>query len=481
MIRRPTIYRSNKSFVKDVKSPSKESTRIINLRQATSSVSYPSNRIITSKYTAWNFIPKNLFEQFRRIGNFYFLCIATISLVIETPVSPVTSIAPLVFVIMVTAIKQGYEDYLRHKADREVNNYPVTVIRKGVIQLVPSKSIRVGDIVKLNRDQDVPCDLVLLISSNSESKCFVTTANLDGETDLKTLQCPKSLKRNCKTEEQLNSLEATIKCENPTPNLYKFHGRIEFGRRTSALLRQSTLIREKSICAETTIDEPVRANGEQKRPESGDDDGGEDTKKIPVHLKKKFFAQRTQSFPKSAGKTHKKTLSNVDRASFNLEKNATPIYGFKDLPYEEKASIFSKRIPSFLQTNGPALTTIDGNVADHLSSENLILRGSKLKNTEFVYGCAVYTGADTKLALNSKLTSNKFSSVEKSINKYLLFYLGLLIFMVIVSTALKTVMESKNGYGHPQKIQNAMPFRKRELRYVTGPPVQTDIDKKAIT
>lgn len=209
-------------------------------------------------------------------------------------------------------------------------------------------------------------------------------------------------------------------------------------------------------------------------PESGDDDGGEDAKKIPVHLKKKFFAQRTQSFPKSAGKTHKKTLSNVDRASFNLEKNATPIYGFKDLPYEEKASIFSKRIPSFLQTNGPALTTIDGNVADHLSSENLILRGSKLKNTEFVYGqwsgtearremiecqrevfffkfllsgCAVYTGADTKLALNSKLTSNKFSSVEKSINKYLLFYLGLLIFMVIVSTALKTVMESKNGYG----------------------------------
>lgn len=38
----------------------------------------PNNRIVTSKYTALNFIPKNLFEQFRRIANFYFLCIAII-------------------------------------------------------------------------------------------------------------------------------------------------------------------------------------------------------------------------------------------------------------------------------------------------------------------------------------------------------------------------------------------------------------------
>lgn len=27
------------------------------------------------QYTFWNFVPKNLFEQFRRIANFYFLII----------------------------------------------------------------------------------------------------------------------------------------------------------------------------------------------------------------------------------------------------------------------------------------------------------------------------------------------------------------------------------------------------------------------
>ena len=39
---------------------------------------YPNNEVISSKYTAWNFLPKNLFEQFRRIANVYFLCIGII-------------------------------------------------------------------------------------------------------------------------------------------------------------------------------------------------------------------------------------------------------------------------------------------------------------------------------------------------------------------------------------------------------------------
>lgn len=36
-----------------------------------------------------------------------------------------------------------------------------------------------------------------------------------------------------------------------------------------------------------------------------------------------------------------------------------------------------------------------------------------LFSSKFVIGCVVYTGQETKLALNSRLTSNKFSTVEK--------------------------------------------------------------------
>lgn len=48
-----------------------------------------------------------------------------------------------------------------------------------------SQNIHVGDIVRVKRDESFPCDLVLISTSNNEGKCYITTANLDGETNLK--------------------------------------------------------------------------------------------------------------------------------------------------------------------------------------------------------------------------------------------------------------------------------------------------------
>lgn len=40
----------------------------------------------------------------------------------DSPVSPMTALVPLIFVIAITATKQGYEDFLRHKSDNIVNS-----------------------------------------------------------------------------------------------------------------------------------------------------------------------------------------------------------------------------------------------------------------------------------------------------------------------------------------------------------------------
>ncbi|KAF8491068.1 hypothetical protein F5888DRAFT_1866433 [Russula emetica] len=51
--------------------------------------------------------------------------------------------------------------------------------------LIPSSSIRVGDLVLLEKNQRVLADLILLRTSDSSGTCFIRTDQLDGETDWK--------------------------------------------------------------------------------------------------------------------------------------------------------------------------------------------------------------------------------------------------------------------------------------------------------
>uniref|UniRef100_A0A672HEH2 ATPase phospholipid transporting 11A n=1 Tax=Salarias fasciatus TaxID=181472 RepID=A0A672HEH2_SALFA len=170
---------------------------------------FPDNRIVSSKYTFWNFIPKNMFEQFRRVANFYFLIIFLVQLIIDTPTSPITSGLPLFFVITVTAIKQGYEDWLRHKADNAVNRCPVHVVQHGKVVRKQSRKLRVGDVVFVKEDESFPCDLILLSTSRDDGTCYVTTASLDGESSHKTYYAVQDTKA-YSTEKEVDSIHATI-------------------------------------------------------------------------------------------------------------------------------------------------------------------------------------------------------------------------------------------------------------------------------
>nr|XP_015216248.1 PREDICTED: probable phospholipid-transporting ATPase IF isoform X3 [Lepisosteus oculatus] len=282
---------------------------------------FADNRIISSKYTIWNFVPKNMFEQFRRIANFYFLIIFLVQLMIDTPTSPVTSGLPLFFVITVTAIKQGYEDWLRHKADNEVNGAPVYVVRSGGLVQTRSKNIRVGDIVQVAKDETFPADLVLLSSDRLEGTCHITTASLDGETNLKThFAVPETAVS--QSISQLEALVAVVECQQPEADLYRFVGRITITQQGEEIVRP-------------------------------------------------------------------------------------------------------------------------------LGPENLLLRGARLKNTKEIFGVAVYTGMETKMALNYKCKSQKRSAVEKSMNTFLIIYLGILLFEAVVSTILKYAWQAEPKWNEP--------------------------------
>ncbi|KAK3141026.1 hypothetical protein QOZ80_5AG0409070 [Eleusine coracana subsp. coracana] len=157
-----------------------------------------SNSISTTKYNVVTFFPKSLFEQFRRVANIYFLVAGCLAYTNLAPYSSSTAVAPLVIVLLATMVKEAIEDWRRYQQDSEVNNRSTKVFQDGVFSDVKWKDLRVGDIVKVQKDDFFPADLVLLSSSYEDAICYVETMNLDGETNLKLKQSLELLLRDSK-------------------------------------------------------------------------------------------------------------------------------------------------------------------------------------------------------------------------------------------------------------------------------------------
>lgn len=205
---------------------------------------YCDNRIVTSHYTWWNFIPKNLYEQFHSIPNLLF---ATIALVYLFSIG--ADMAGAMFLIVsfnlcVTAVKDGVSDILRHKHDRVLNNKLFKYLNINVFTKVfcweekKACDIRVGNVIICEEGDEFPCDMLVLASSNRDRKVEVTTANLDGESSIKTyfshsftqnhfIQLAE-IKQPVRGDSilSLEKLLIEVECENPVADLRRFEGKI---------------------------------------------------------------------------------------------------------------------------------------------------------------------------------------------------------------------------------------------------------------
>ena len=130
------------------------------------------NSIHTSKYNCLTFVPKNLVEQFSKLANFYFLIIGFLQMIKEISTSggvPVT-FAPLAFIIVVSAIKDLYEDLKRHKSDNEENNRKTLVLTQFGWEKRSWETLRVGNLVKVSCDEYLPADLLILATSEKKRR-----------------------------------------------------------------------------------------------------------------------------------------------------------------------------------------------------------------------------------------------------------------------------------------------------------------------
>uniref|UniRef100_A0A3P8WHE3 P-type ATPase N-terminal domain-containing protein n=1 Tax=Cynoglossus semilaevis TaxID=244447 RepID=A0A3P8WHE3_CYNSE len=190
---------------------------------------FPGNAIKTTKYTLLLFIPVNLFEQFHRMANLYFVGLAILNFVpVVNAFQPEVALIPICAILSLTALKDAWEDFRRYQSDRKLNNTPCLIYSRKEVGFIERcwKDVRVGDFVKVVCNEIVPADLLLLYTADPDGVCLIETANLDGESNLKQRRVVPGL---CISDPRFEpeSFNGIVVCEKPNNNLNHFKCYVE--------------------------------------------------------------------------------------------------------------------------------------------------------------------------------------------------------------------------------------------------------------
>ena len=275
------------------------------------------NTINTTKYNIFTFIPKGLLYQFSRLSNVYFLFTAIIqSIPLISPLTSLTAIVPLIFVLGVSMIRELIEDLVRNNYDNLNNEEEVIVLRNNKFIKSLSKTLRHGEIILVYENCNIPADIILIDTGFGEGTCYVETSSLDGEKTLKLKVANKYTQGFISNDIQINKgIEKYIHLKD-----YSFTGAIKINAPNANL---------------------NYING-------------------TFHPKFK-------------------------KHGINIEQDIM------------------------------------------ISTNEFLLKGSVLKNTNWIIGIVVYTGMNNKIILNSKKPRLKLSKIEKQLNVYLSFVFCFLI------------------------------------------------------
>jgi len=228
---------------------------------------YIGNSIRSSRYTVWNFLPRQLLFQFGKIANFYFLVISILQMIPGlSTTGTYTTIVPLLCFIALSMAKEGYDDIRRYKLDKAENRRKTLVLKfnssppssDGMGEdehhwtSTPWEDVKVGSIVKLNRDDAVPADIVLLHSDGLNNIAYIETMALDGETNLKAKQPSPLVAKRCHDVDGMAECDALFVVEDPNTDLYNFDGRVTVDGETLPLT-SSEIVYRGSILRNTNV------------------------------------------------------------------------------------------------------------------------------------------------------------------------------------------------------------------------------------
>eukprot|EP01104_Vermistella_antarctica_P016062 TRINITY_DN53_c0_g3_i1.p1 TRINITY_DN53_c0_g3~~TRINITY_DN53_c0_g3_i1.p1 ORF type:complete len:1335 (-),score=277.74 TRINITY_DN53_c0_g3_i1:1063-5067(-) len=189
---------------------------------------FPPNIVRNQKYSVLSFVPVVLFEQFKYFINMYFLVVALSQIFPQLRIGFLfTYIAPLVFVLSVTMLKEAWDDVSRFLRDREANGQEFQRLTVNGVVPIPSSDIKVGDLIVVKTDQRIPADMVLLRTTEKNGASFIRTDQLDGETDWKLRRAVVSTQK-LSSDQDLFHYSGSLYAATPLKDIYKFEGTMRF-------------------------------------------------------------------------------------------------------------------------------------------------------------------------------------------------------------------------------------------------------------
>ncbi|KAK1149828.1 putative aminophospholipid-translocase [Aspergillus melleus] len=152
---------------------------------------YPPNIVSNAKYTPWSFLPRTLYNEFSFFFNIYFLLVALSQIIPVLRIGYMSSyIAPLAFVVCISLGKEALDDIGRRRRDAEANAETFSVLAfdkqpgarvvstagnvhsnaGNVMEMTKrSRDLKVGDVLKVRKNQRLPADVVILKSVSNDS------------------------------------------------------------------------------------------------------------------------------------------------------------------------------------------------------------------------------------------------------------------------------------------------------------------------
>ncbi|OMJ88945.1 hypothetical protein SteCoe_9054 [Stentor coeruleus] len=201
---------------------------------------YPGNQLILSRWSWWTFIPRNLFEQFQRVSNIWFLIVSIFQLIPYqlNPTDSWTTIVPLSILLLISLLKAAYYDYMLDKKLILLNNTNYQYWDGEKFSPIKSQDIVVGQFIEIEEDQVIPADMILA-SKQKEGHVFLDMSRLLGFTiqrEKKTIE---------KLEKLINSFDGElpgivrvsgkVKVAEPNSDYNNFYGTLKLDLHPSAI------------------------------------------------------------------------------------------------------------------------------------------------------------------------------------------------------------------------------------------------------